>query len=68
MARQNDLRTREEATRDYRISCEIQDAVTLQLEELRAKMLRVQQNKVDAWERLAVLDHEYVGPGTEEQS
>ena len=66
MARQNDLRTRIEAQLDYEAACEIQDLISEQLADLRAKMLRVSQDKQDARERLDVLDREYQGPATGE--
>ena len=59
MARQNDLRTRDEARLDYEAAVEIGDYIQQTIADLRTKMLRVQQDKLEAWERLAVLDHEY---------
>ena len=59
MARQNDLRTREEAQVDYNVACEIQNTITQMLIDLRDKLLRVSQDKVEAHERLQVLDREY---------
>ena len=59
MARQNDLRTREEAQADYDTAASIEQTISHQLADLREKMLRVFQDRMEAGERLAVLDREY---------
>ena len=60
MARQNDLRTREEAQLDYEGACKIADLISQIMADLRAKMLRVQQSRTESWERMCVLDREYI--------
>ena len=59
MARQNDLRTYSEARADYDTAASIEQTISHQLADLRAKMLRVFQDRMEAGERLAVLDREY---------